>query len=109
VLLDLRELDLPMYNPDDDEPGEAAARVTSTRWSSPPGRSAGGLSPTSSPSRRPPSRLLGSAGFLLGRPLGRRESLETLVRNRLAAFDREAVGPCGKPGFGALEGGELVA
>jgi len=109
VLLDLRELDLPMYNPDDDEPGEAAARVTSTRWSSPPGRSAAGLSRTSSPSRRPPSRLLGSAGFLLGRPLGRRESLETLVRNRLAAFDREAVGPCGKPGFGALEGGELVA
>ena len=27
VLLDLRELDLPMYNPDDDEPGEAATRV----------------------------------------------------------------------------------
>ena len=168
MLLDLRELDLPMYNPDDDEPGEAATRVIescysadgliwssplyqgtisgalknaldwlhllgprepsylhdkviglisaaggtqgrSTRWSSLPGRSAAGPSPTSSPSRRPPSRLLGSAGFLLGRPLGRRESLETLVRNRLAAFDREAVGPCGKPGFGALEGGELVA
>ena len=26
-LLDLRELDLPMYNPDDDEPGEASARL----------------------------------------------------------------------------------
>jgi hypothetical protein len=24
-LVDLRELDLPMYNPDHDEPGEAAA------------------------------------------------------------------------------------
>jgi NAD(P)H-dependent FMN reductase len=26
-LLDLRELDLPMYNPDDDKPGEAAAEI----------------------------------------------------------------------------------
>jgi hypothetical protein len=48
-------------------------------------------------------------GFLFGGPLGRRESLETLVRNRLAALDREAVGAGGKPGLGALEGGELVA
>jgi NAD(P)H-dependent FMN reductase len=27
-LLDIRELDLPMYNPDDDEPTEAASRLT---------------------------------------------------------------------------------
>jgi hypothetical protein len=60
-------------------------------------------------SRLPPSRLLGSVGFLFGRPLGRRESLEALVRNRLAALDREAGGAGGKPGLGALEGGELVA
>src|SRR6267154_189193 len=41
-LLDLRELDLPMYNPDDHEPTEAAARLIETSyaadgmiWSSP--------------------------------------------------------------------------
>jgi FMN reductase len=41
-LLDLRELDLPMYDPDHDEPGEAAARVIEScytadglLWSSP--------------------------------------------------------------------------
>jgi FMN reductase len=41
-LLELRELDLPMYNPDDDEPGEAATRVIESCyaadgliWSSP--------------------------------------------------------------------------
>ena len=41
-LLDLRELDLPMYNPDADEPGEAATRVIESCyaadgliWSSP--------------------------------------------------------------------------
>jgi len=33
VLLDLRELDLPMYNPDDDEPGEAATRVIESCYS----------------------------------------------------------------------------
>jgi len=32
-LLDLRELDLPMYNPDDDEPGEAATRVIESCYS----------------------------------------------------------------------------
>src|SRR5439155_7185808 len=40
---------------------------------------------------------------------GCRKSLETLVRNRLAAFDREAVGAGGEPGLGALDGGELLA
>jgi FMN reductase len=42
VLLDLRQLDLPMYNPDDDEPTEAAARLLEASyaadgllWSSP--------------------------------------------------------------------------
>jgi FMN reductase len=41
-LLDIRELDLPMYNPDDDEPNEAAARLIEScygadglLWSSP--------------------------------------------------------------------------
>src|SRR5512133_3869784 len=41
-LLDLRELALPMYNPDDDEPNEAAAELIETcyaadglLWSSP--------------------------------------------------------------------------
>lgn len=33
MLLDLRELDLPMYNPDDDEPGEAATRVIESCYS----------------------------------------------------------------------------
>ena len=32
-LLDLRELDLPMYNPDDDEPGEVAARFIESCYS----------------------------------------------------------------------------
>jgi FMN reductase len=42
MLLDIRELDLPMYNPDDDEPTEAAARLLEAchvadglLWSSP--------------------------------------------------------------------------
>jgi FMN reductase len=42
TLLDLRHLDLPMYNPDDDEPGAAAARLIEScyeadgmLWSSP--------------------------------------------------------------------------
>ena len=41
-LLDIRRLDLPMYNPDDDEPTEAAARLIEASyaadgllWSSP--------------------------------------------------------------------------
>src|SRR5271154_4594879 len=33
TLLDLRELDLPMYNPDDDEPTEAAARLIEACYS----------------------------------------------------------------------------
>jgi FMN reductase len=32
-LLDLRELDLPMYNPDDDEPGEHAAELIESCYS----------------------------------------------------------------------------
>jgi FMN reductase len=32
-LLDLRELNLPMYNPDDDEPGEAAAQLLESCYS----------------------------------------------------------------------------
>src|SRR6266568_4508923 len=54
-----------------------------------------------------PLRL--SVRFLFGRPFGRRESLETLVRNRLPALDRASVGPGGKPALGTLDGGELLA
>ena len=47
--------------------------------------------------------------FFLGRPFGRWKSLETLVRNRLAALDRAAVGTCGETGLGALDGSQLFA
>jgi hypothetical protein len=47
--------------------------------------------------------------FFFDRPFCRRESLETLVRNRLAALDRAAVGAGGKPGLGPLDGSELLA
>jgi hypothetical protein len=50
-----------------------------------------------------------SASFLFDRPFGRGESLETLVRNRLAALDRAAVGTGGTTGLGPLQGGELLA
>src|SRR6266566_3641474 len=49
------------------------------------------------------------ARFLFGRPLGGRKSLQTFVRNRLSALDREAVGTGGKAGLGPLDGGELFA
>ena len=49
------------------------------------------------------------ARFLFGRPLGRRASLETLVRNRLAALDREAVRTGAETGLGTLDSGELFA
>ena len=50
-----------------------------------------------------------SVRFLFDRPFGRRASLETLVRNRLAALDREAVGTGGQTRLGTLEGSELFA
>jgi hypothetical protein len=39
----------------------------------------------------------------------RRESLEAIVRNRLAALDRAAVGTGGQTGLGSLEGSEVFA
>jgi SpoVK/Ycf46/Vps4 family AAA+-type ATPase len=50
-----------------------------------------------------------SVRLLFGRPFGRRESLETLVRDRLAALDRAAVRTVGKTGLGTLDGGEFFA
>jgi hypothetical protein len=52
-----------------------------------------------------PSNLaaLGQSAFFLHSPLGRREGLEALIRDRLTALDREAVCPCGQPLLGALE------
>jgi hypothetical protein len=47
--------------------------------------------------------------FFFDRPFSRRASLETVVRNRFAAFDGEAVGTGGKAGLGALDGSELFA
>ena len=57
--------------------------------------------------RYPPDS--GLAPFLFGCPLGGRKSFETLVRNRLAALDRKAVGTGGKSCLGTLDGGELLA
>jgi hypothetical protein len=51
------------------------------------------------------SRSLASLFF--DRSLGRRESLEALVRDRLSALDRAAVGAGGKTGLGTLDGLEL--
>ena len=53
------------------------------------------------------ARQVHLARFLFGRPLGCRESLEALVRNRLAALDREAVRAGRKTRLRTLDGGEL--
>ena len=47
--------------------------------------------------------------FLFGRPLGRRESLEALVRNRVAALDIKTESDGGKQGLCAHEGGDNCA
>src|SRR5262245_45705963 len=69
---------------------------------------------TSAPSGRPgrdlhegsfPSDLaaLGQSALFLHRPLGCREGLEALIRDRLTALDREAVCPVRQPLLGTLE------
>ena len=55
----------------------------------------------------PGAQLAG--GFLFDRPLGGRQGFETLVRNRLAALDREPVRARGEPRLGPLDRCELVA
>src|SRR5207247_3882114 len=50
-----------------------------------------------------------AAGFFLGGALGGRDRFQALVRNQLAALDREAVRAGREPGLGALDGGELFA
>lgn len=47
--------------------------------------------------------MLGQSAFFLHSPLGRREGLEALIRDRFTALDREAVCPCGQPLLGTLE------
>ena len=42
-------------------------------------------------------------------PLGGRKSFETLVRNRVAALNRKAIGAGGKSSLGTLDSGELFA
>ena len=51
----------------------------------------------------------GLARFFLDSPLGRRDGFETLVRYRLAAFDRETEGAGGQAGLRPLDGRELLA
>src|SRR5262245_38865073 len=63
--------------------------------------------PSESPRRSRPS--LASSRFLCGGAFGGRDGLEPLVRNRLAALDRDAVGAGRQPGLGALDGGQLLA
>lgn len=46
---------------------------------------------------------LGQSALFLHGPLGSREGLEALIRDRLTALDREAVCPCGQPVLGTLE------
>jgi hypothetical protein len=47
--------------------------------------------------------------LFLDRPLGCRQGLEALIRDRLATFDGEAVGSGGETRFGALERGKVFA
>ena len=47
--------------------------------------------------------------LFVSRQLGGRQSLEPVVRNRLTALDRAAVGPGGQPLLGSLDRGELLA
>jgi hypothetical protein len=48
-----------------------------------------------------------SVSFFLDRPLSRGDGLEALVRNGLAALDREPVGPGGKAGLRAVDRSQL--
>ena len=52
-------------------------------------------------------RLVLPSALFLDRELGRGEDLEPLVRNRLAALDREAIGPRGEALLRPLDGREL--
>src|ERR671919_248566 len=62
-----------------------------------------------------PARPVGSARpavvpfLLVRRPLGGRDGLEPLVRNRAAALDGEAVRPRSEPRLRALDGGDCLA
>ena len=47
------------------------------------------------------------AGLLFGGALGGRHDLETLVWERVAAFDRESVRSCGESLLSSLDGGKL--
>jgi ketosteroid isomerase-like protein len=64
------------------------------------------------PSKRPgygSSPLLGAAaGLLVDGAVGRRQGLESLVGDLLAADDRDPVGTGGETRLGALDGGELL-
>jgi hypothetical protein len=51
----------------------------------------------------------GPRALLVGGQFGRRERLETLVRNRLTTLDRKTVRAGGETFFGALDRGELLA
>src|SRR5205823_10648734 len=51
--------------------------------------------------------LPASRPLFVDRQLGRRESREPLVRNRLSALDREAVRSVDQALLGSLDGGEL--
>jgi hypothetical protein len=65
------------------------------------------------PSVAKPSTCAGalalSMRLLFDRPLSCGESFEALVRDRLAALDRETVCPGGKPRFGTVDGSEFPA
>ena len=54
-------------------------------------------------------RRRSAAALFFHCPLGGRQGLETLVRDRPATLDREAICACGETLLGALEGGEPVA
>jgi hypothetical protein len=47
--------------------------------------------------------------FLFHRPLSRGDCFEALVRDRLAALDRETVSPGDKTRLGTVDGRELFA
>src|SRR6266536_2581475 len=82
----------------------APYRPATMRWSRSARRSRYG----STNSRRAARLRLRSRPLLFRGQLGRRHGLETLVRDRLPALDRKAVGPGGDALLGPLHGRELL-
>lgn len=96
----------------DDVDGADLTSVTGT----PTFSSTAGATTARTTSKPPPKRCAARARaavalvrLLVDRSLGGRDGFESFVRDRLPAFDREAVGAVGQARLGSLDGSELVA